>query len=99
MDCSDFTFPPDTRSLREQMRDLGGDEYVALDVLRERKVILASQGFVGRTALFEMYCKGWLLRVEFDDKDAAYKAKPEIMIEFEQMLTEFAREFYNKPRE
>lgn len=87
MNCSDFINLP-TGSIREQMRDLGSDGFIIFDELRRRKVILVSQGIVGRSALFEFYCRGFLWRAEFDDGDVGYKAKPEIMLEFEQYLRE-----------
>lgn len=87
MDCDDFTFAL-AETLRGQMRELSGDEFIVLDAIRIHKVILDSQGFVGSSTLLEMYCKGWLMRAEFSDNDWAYKAKPDVMLEFEQYLRE-----------
>lgn len=85
MNCNELFNLPE-KPLREQIADMSTDEMIALSALQKTPVLLASIAPVGRTALFEMHCKGWLFRAEFADGDAVYKLKPEVLIEFEQYL-------------
>lgn len=87
MNCDELFNLPD-KPLREQIADMSADEMIALSALQHNPVMLASIAPVGRTALFEMHCKGWLFRTEFIDGDAVYKIKPEVLLEFEQYLRE-----------
>lgn len=67
---------------------MSDDEFIALSALQEHPVLLVSDAPVGRTVLFEMHCKGLLMRSEFPDKDVAYKPMPGVILEFAQYLRE-----------
>jgi hypothetical protein len=87
MDCDCFVIDT-TTPIREQMKRMSGDEFDALYILHRRKVVLKSQNIIAPSLLFELHCRDWLLKSQFVDDDIAYKAVPNIMLEFEQYLRE-----------
>jgi hypothetical protein len=84
-DCEKlFNLPK--RTVQEWVRDASSDETIVMLALHKTPVLLASASPVGRTVLFEMYCKGMLAKAEFSDGDIAYKMTAAAASEFAQVL-------------
>jgi hypothetical protein len=83
MDCSDFSF--EKKSIHDWIWDLSGDEFIVLMEFQKSPLL---EGTTWPSVLFEMHCKGLLLKAEFPDQSKAYKPAPGVMLEFEQYLRE-----------